>query len=1051
MATLISSDATGVLGNSSSKTKAVSANGRYIVIESAATNLVTGDTNGVTDVFLKDTQTGAIMLLSADAAGTPGNAASISGDISNDGRYVQIVSGATNLVAGDTNGVDDVFIKDTQTGAITRVNTTAAGEQATGGTLGSDTADISADGRYVVIGSDATNLVADDTNGAWDIFLKDTQTGAITRVNTDATGAQANAGGSYLGGRVTDDGAYVVFASNASNLVAGDTNGVTDIFKKNIATGAITRVSVGPAGQEIMNVNNIVEDFVNGIQVNNLAGISADGRYVAIQSSGGTEAGTTIPGVFLKDTLTGAVIEVSTDAAGAWTNASASATGRALSADGRFVVFNSTASNLIAGDTNGVNDVFIKDTLTGEIARLSVGAAGVQGNGASNGARISPDGTHIAFNTVATNLLPTDNNGVQDAVVVANPFIPLSLPLSGSLVGAWSDYGVNYPPETGVATFFSDGTYMQVSASTGGSGPNTNGTPGMERGTYSLDLATGYVTLTVSVDTNGYWGLSDRNPIGTPFTVPLTSLTGNSFTIAGANAFGNMSSPWQLITSATSAIVGSWYMYQQSVQSHVVFTFMADGTYFFAQEGTGTGMENGTYGWNSATGALTVTTTTDTADSGFTPLSGPLNAQLSWQISGDVTTLNSSIEGSFALTRVASGNEAQTGSTGVDTINIASGTNTLIDIVPGTDIINISSGATAVQSLTTATASYATNTTNDGTLVIYALPTTASTITGSSGIDSITGSSADDSLDGGAGNDVLNGGAGNDILAGGAGNDTYYVDSTGDSVTETTNVSGSATLGFRLALDLSGSVDKVIASISYTLGSNLENLDLAAGGGNLTGTGNELDNVLTGNEGSNTLAGGAGNDTLTGGAGNDSLDGGAGLDIASYSLSRVSFTVTASGTGFTVADNTGANGTDTLSNVERISFADGSLGLDISGTSGQMYRLYKAAFNRIPDAPGLGWNIGLVDGGLTLAQMSAAFVVSAEFSSTYGSLTNTQFLDQLYLNVLSRPADPVGAAWNLNLLDTNAVDRPGMLAAYSESAENQAAVIGQIQDGIWFT
>ena len=194
-----------------------------------------------------------------------------------------------------------------------------------------------------------------------------------------------------------------------------------------------------------------------------------------------------------------------------------------------------------------------------------------------------------------------------------------------------------------------------------------------------------------------------------------------------------------------------------------------------------------------------------------------------------------------------------------------------------------------------------------------------------------------------------------------------------------------------------------------------------------------------------------GSNTLTGGAGNDTLDGGTGIDTASYTGNRANFIVTASGTGFTVADTTGANGTDTLSNVERISFADGSLGLDISGTSGQMYRLYKAAFNRIPDEVGLGWNIGLVDGGLTLAQMSAAFVASAEFSSTYGSLTNTQFLDQLYLNVLGRPADAVGAAWNLNLLDTNAVDRPGMLAAYSESAENQAAVIGQIQDGIWFT
>ena len=207
---------------------------------------------------------------------------------------------------------------------------------------------------------------------------------------------------------------------------------------------------------------------------------------------------------------------------------------------------------------------------------------------------------------------------------------------------------------------------------------------------------------------------------------------------------------------------------------------------------------------------------------------------------------------------------------------------------------------------------------------------------------------------------------------------------------------------------------------------------------------------FTGSTGNDALTGGTGNDTLTGGAGNDILDGGAGIDTAGYTGNRANFTVTASGTGFTVADTTGANGTDTLVNIERLSFTDGWLGLDISGTSGQMYRLYKAAFNRIPDAPGLGWNIGLVDGGLTLAQMSAAFVASAEFSSTYGSLTNTQFLDQLYLNVLGRPADAVGPAWSLNLLDTNAVDRPGMLAAYSESAENQAAVIGQIQDGIWF-
>ena len=190
---------------------------------------------------------------------------------------------------------------------------------------------------------------------------------------------------------------------------------------------------------------------------------------------------------------------------------------------------------------------------------------------------------------------------------------------------------------------------------------------------------------------------------------------------------------------------------------------------------------------------------------------------------------------------------------------------------------------------------------------------------------------------------------------------------------------------------------------------------------------------------------------LVDGAGNSIIDGGDGLDTVTYSGNRAGFSIARFGADYIVSDIAGSHGTDQLIGIERLGFSDGRLGLDINGTSGQMYRLYKAAFNRVPDASGLGWNIDLVDNGLTLAELSAAFVISAEFVNTYGALSNTQFIDQLYLNVLSRLGDPVGVAWNLNLLDTYAVDRPGMLLAYSESAENQAAVIGQIQDGIWFT
>ena len=199
------------------------------------------------------------------------------------------------------------------------------------------------------------------------------------------------------------------------------------------------------------------------------------------------------------------------------------------------------------------------------------------------------------------------------------------------------------------------------------------------------------------------------------------------------------------------------------------------------------------------------------------------------------------------------------------------------------------------------------------------------------------------------------------------------------------------------------------------------------------------------------LIGYGGNDLFYASSGNDIFDGGDGTDTVSYSGNRSAYTVTAITNAWQV-QKPSASGTDTVyNNVERISFADGTLGLDtVSGSSGVMYRLYKAAFDRVPDTPGLGHNIPLMDGGLTLAQMSDAFVVSAEFTNTYGALSNAQFVNQLYANVFDRTPDAPGLAWNLNLLNTT-LTRAAMLSGFSESAENQAAVIGQIQDGIWFT
>ena len=192
---------------------------------SYASNLVSEDTNGWEDIFLHDTQTGTTTRLSVDSSGTQGNGQSYTPSISEDGRYVAFRSSANNLVSGDTNGTWDIFLRDTQTGITTRLSVDSSGTQ---GNDDSWSPSISADGRYVAFSSGASNLVSGDTNGWDDIFLHDTQTGTTTRLSVDSSGKQAN-NQSYTPS-ISADGRYVAFSSLASNLVSGDTNGKEDVF-----------------------------------------------------------------------------------------------------------------------------------------------------------------------------------------------------------------------------------------------------------------------------------------------------------------------------------------------------------------------------------------------------------------------------------------------------------------------------------------------------------------------------------------------------------------------------------------------------------------------------------------------------------------------------------------------------------------------------------------------------------------------------------------------------------------------------------------------------
>jgi len=208
---------------------------------------------------------------------------------------------------------------------------------------------------------------------------------------------------------------------------------------------------------------------------------------------------------------------------------------------------------------------------------------------------------------------------------------------------------------------------------------------------------------------------------------------------------------------------------------------------------------------------------------------------------------------------------------------------------------------------------------------------------------------------------------------------------------------------------------------------------------------------LVGTAGVDNFSSLAGRDLLIGLGGNDNLNGGADLDTAGYGGTRNQYLVVYSAGNLTVTDTSGADGIDALAEVERLAFADRNLAFDIAGNAGQTYRLYQAAFARTPDTPGLSFWIGQMDLGTALLGVAGQFISSAEFTTKYGANpTNGDFVTLLYQNVLNRLPDAGGLAFWVNQLDGGTISRPEVLIGFSESAENQMALIGVLQQGIEF-
>jgi len=396
--TRVSVDSAGNQAIGRSFFPSISANGRFVAFTSNASNLVPGDTNNNFDVFVRDLLTSTTTGVSVDSAGNQGNGRSDFSSISADGRFVAFSSGASNLVPGDTNSSFDLFVRDLLTNTTTRVSVDSAGNQ---GNSGSGASSISADGRFVAFESNASNLVQGDTNNNNDIFVRDLLTNTTTRVSVSSTGNQGN--GLSYGPSISADGRFVAFFSQASNLVSGDSS-INDIFVRDLLTNTTTRVSVSSTG------NSGNSDSRNPF-------ISADGRFVAFQSlaTNLVPNSNTNAHIFVRDTLTNTTTRVSADSAGNQGNGFSYAP--SISPDGRFAAFESLATNLVPGDTNNRQDIFVRDLSTNTTTRVSVDSVGNQGNQDSEDASISADGRRVAFSSDAFNLVPGDTNNSEDIFV----------------------------------------------------------------------------------------------------------------------------------------------------------------------------------------------------------------------------------------------------------------------------------------------------------------------------------------------------------------------------------------------------------------------------------------------------------------------------------------------------------------------------------------------------------------------------------------------------------------------------------------------------------
>jgi Tol biopolymer transport system component len=397
--TVLASQSTGgALGNGASSQSSLSADGRYVAFASNASNLVAGDTNGVADIFVRDLHSGVTRRVSVSTGGAQANRRSNQPRISGNGRYVAFTSEASNLVAGDVDHEPDVFVRDLQTGTTRMVSVALYGAPAN---WDSAAPSISANGRYIAFLSDASNLVTGDTNGVSDAFVRDMVAGTTQRISVRTGGGQSN--GNSDGPSISGDGRYVAFASSADNLVANDTNGVPDVFLRDRTAHTTKRISVGPGGVQ-----------ADGPVTQ--PAISADGKHVAFVSEADNLVATDTDlngDIVVRNVATGVNTQVSfrTDnLPGSFANEPS------ISGNGNLITF-TTSSDLVPADTNMNQDIYLRNVYAATNELISVT---LSGNGAgldTAGSAISACGNQVGFTSSAPNIVATDTGSVEDVFV----------------------------------------------------------------------------------------------------------------------------------------------------------------------------------------------------------------------------------------------------------------------------------------------------------------------------------------------------------------------------------------------------------------------------------------------------------------------------------------------------------------------------------------------------------------------------------------------------------------------------------------------------------